>query len=150
MDQTLNSETYADVTLRPTHRSTAENPPMRAALLSIHSTPSRKPTRYRLVGSLVAFLCSVAAPAAGQEEEPAIEDEFSVQRFRPAPGPRNFINTSGARQDGDMAFSAGFMANYAYKPFVVISCASEDECDEGDPGRDDIPVVENLATADIT
>lgn len=101
-----------------------------------------------LVASALACAVNAAGGTALAQDE-AIGEEFSVQRFRPAPGPRNFINTSGARQDGDMAFSAGFLANYAYKPFVVVSCESEDECDAGDPGREDIPVVENLATADI-
>ena len=92
---------------------------------------------------------SIASAARAQDEEAATDGEFSVQRFHPAPGPRNFVNTSGARQDGNMAFSAGIMANYAYKPFVVVSCASEDDCEESSPDREDIPVVENLITADV-
>jgi hypothetical protein len=88
------------------------------------------------------------APAASAQDA-AIEEEFSVQRFRPAPGPRNFVNARGLRQDGEMAFSAGILAHYAYKPFVVVSCASEDNCDEGAAGRLDIPVVENMVTADV-
>ena len=68
----------------------------------------------RLV-SVAAMLASLAvAGAAHAQDEAASDGEFSVQRFRPAPGPRNFVNTSGARQDGNMAFSAGFLANYAY------------------------------------
>jgi hypothetical protein len=99
------------------------------------------------LGAILASI-SVVSAARAQEEDEAIDGEFSVQRFRPAPGPRNFVNTSGARQDGNMAFSAGLMVNYAYKPFVVVSCASEDDCEESSPGREDIPVVENLVTAD--
>lgn len=114
--------------------------------------PARNAPSARLASrrtAAAATLASVLATSVAGAQDSAIENEFSVQRFHPAPGPRNFINTSGARQDGEMAFSAGFLANYAYKPFVVISCASEDDCDEGSPERDDIPVIENLVTADL-
>jgi len=101
------------------------------------------------LGAILASISVVSAAGAQEEQDEAIDGEFSVQRFRPAPGPRNFVNTVGARQDGNMAFSASLMVNYAYKPFVVVSCASEDDCEETSPGREDIPVVENLVTADV-
>src|SRR5687767_14141643 len=114
--------------------------PLPSASAASKLTTFRLSSRLVSVGAMRASL-SVASGARAQDE--AAEGEFSVQRFRPAPGPRNFVNTSGARQDGNMAFSAGFLANYAYKPFVVVSCASEDDCEESSPGREDIPVVEN-------
>src|SRR5688572_626141 len=105
---------------------------MRSLPLSV-SAASKLPT-FRLSSRLVsvgALLASLSvASAAHAQDEAASDGEFSIQRFRPAPGPRNFVNTSGARQDGNMAFSAGLMANYAYQPFVVVSCASEDDCEE--------------------
>lgn len=90
----------------------------------------------------------LASPALAQDS--AFDGEFSVQRFNPAPGPRNFITTRGNRQDGKMAWSAGFVASYAYEPFVVESCISETNCDdENATNPEDVPVVENLATADV-
>lgn len=99
------------------------------------------------LGALLA-IGAVAAPATAQES--AFDGEFSVQRFNPAPGPRNFITTRGARQDGNLTWSAGLMANYGYKPFVVKSCVSETDCDaENALNPEDVLVVENLVTADF-
>ncbi len=96
----------------------------------------------------LAVIGSVAHPATAQES--AFDGEFSVQRFNPAPGPRNFITTRGARQDGEMTWSGGLMANYGYKPFVVRSCFSETDCDADNAlNPDDVLVVENLVTADF-
>ena len=103
-----------------------------------------------LLSSLATVLVvgTMAHPAMAQDS--AFDGEFSVQRFNPAPGPRNFVTTRGARQDGDMTWSAGFMANYGYKPFVVRSCFSETDCDaENALNPDDVLVVENLVTADF-
>jgi hypothetical protein len=84
-------------------------------------------------------------PAAAQ----ALEDEFAVQRFNPAPGPRNFITTRGARTDGEMGFSVGLMANYAFEPFTIRTCTSDDgTCDDADQITE-VPVVENLVTGDL-
>ncbi len=80
----------------------------------------------------------------------AVDDEFSVQRFNPAPGPRNFITTRGARTDGELAWSAGLFANYAFEPFVVVSCVSVTDCDAANTIQPtDVKVVENLVTADL-
>lgn len=96
----------------------------------------------------ILALCVLYAPALSAQNQ--VEDEFSVQRFNPAPGPRNFITTRGVRSDGEMAFSAGLFANYAYKPFVIRTCVGAESCD--DVQEDDItevPVVENLVTGDL-
>lgn len=90
----------------------------------------------------------VAVPAVAHAQSP-VEGDFSVQRFLPAPGPRNFATTRGARVNGKMAYSAGMVVSYAYKPFSVVSCESETNCDESSPLREDIDVVKSLMTADI-
>lgn len=106
-------------------------------------TPFRSIRFALLIASGLATLAPVDARAQ------AIEDEFTVQRFNPAPGPRNFFTTRGARTDGQMAWSAGLFVNYAYKPFVVRSCESETNCDDPNAVRpQDIRVVENMVTAD--
>jgi len=85
----------------------------------------------------------------GAWAQDATSGQFSVQRFDPAPGPRNFINTRGARVDGKMAYSLGLMADYAYKPFVIVSCESESSCSSGSSSYQTLKVVENLVTADL-
>jgi len=99
------------------------------------------------LAAVLAGLVSLAAPASAQE--PAIDKEFSVQRFDPAPGPRNYFTTRGVRTDGKMAWSAGLYVNYAYKPFVVRSCASETNCDDPNAVNEaDVKVVENMLSGD--
>ncbi len=58
-----------------------------------------------------------AAPAAAQ-----LSGEVSAQRFDPAPGTKNSLNTRALRTDGDMVFGGGFMVNYGYRPIVVEGC----------------------------
>src|SRR5688572_10546079 len=79
--------------------------------------------------SLAFTACSIGFSAgltvfglSGTAYGQAVEKEFSVQRFDPAPGPRNYFTTRGARTDGKNAWSAGLFINYAWKPFVVRSC----------------------------
>ncbi len=127
----------------PSHPSTAVPP--RASLRSsrTRSIPlaAAAPDRGagRLIGALAALTTLlVATPGRAQ----AFDDEFSVQRFDPAPGPRNFFTTRGLRVDGEMAWSAGLFVNYGYEPFVVESCRAGGGCS-------DIPVVENMVTGDL-
>lgn len=90
----------------------------------------------------------VATTAKAQEIEPS----FSVQRFLPAPGPRNYLVTRGARTDGKMAWSTGLMLNYAYRPFTVRTCITEqgESCsEEGAQQEKEVKVVENLLSADF-
>src|SRR5437773_1329789 len=100
---------------------------------------------------LIASLSSLAVltPAAARAQ--TFDGEFSVQRFDPAPGPRNYFSTRGLRVEGHMAWSAGLVLNYANDPFVVVSCAGLTNCTSpsGVPGRGaDVHVVQHLATAD--
>ena len=102
----------------------------------------------------LALSAAAALVAAGMFTKPAaaqaVSGEFSVQRFDPAVGSRNFITTRGVRMDGKMAFSLGMMANYAYKPFVVRSCVSETDCSaEGVSGSTGSTVIESLFSADL-
>jgi hypothetical protein len=101
----------------------------------------------RAIGLSVALFATLLSNEGSAQP---IDGEFTVQRFNPAPGPRNFFTTRGARTDGQMAWSAGLFVNYAYNPFVLESCESESNCDEENTlYPDDVPVVENLLTADV-
>lgn len=114
----------------------------------MHHLPSRlSASHYLLLASCTLLLLLVPPEARAQG---ATDKEFSVQRFNPAPGPRNFFTTRGARTDGEMAWSAGLFANYAYRPFVIRSCRSETDCDDPNASQPtDIDVVENMVTADF-
>jgi outer membrane protein OmpA-like peptidoglycan-associated protein len=87
---------------------------------------------------------------AANAQTSAKEGTFTVQRFAPAPGPRNFITVEGARTDGKMAFSLGVFANYASDPFVVKSCISQTDCSAANATLSkDIHVVRDMVTTDL-
>src|SRR5262249_25894850 len=90
-----------------------------------------------------------ATSHARAQAAPAVEGGFTVQRFDPAPGPRNFITTRGARTDGQMAWSAGLVLNYSKDPFVVRSCLSGTNCNDPNAISKDVKVVDNMLTADV-
>ncbi|RYE93746.1 MAG: hypothetical protein EOO75_03700 [Myxococcales bacterium] len=88
-----------------------------------------------------------ASPALAQS---AKDGEFSVQRFQPAPGPRNFFTVAGARTDGKMAWSAGLFVNYSSSPFVLKSCRSQDNCTDSNAVQGkDIKVINSMVTGDV-
>jgi len=94
-----------------------------------------------LVGTCLAL---VAGPAGGQTQE------FSVQRFEPAPGPGNFLGVETLRMAGDWQWSAGLFMNYSQDPFVVNSCVTTTTCSSPSATKqitDD--VVRNMFTADL-
>jgi OOP family OmpA-OmpF porin len=82
--------------------------------------------------------------ASGQTQE------FSVQRFEPAPGPNNFLGVETLRMDGNWHWSAGLFMNYSQNPFVVQSCISPTTC--SNPAATDkntVDVVRNMITWDL-
>ena len=108
------------------------------------------PHRARWLSYPVALGLVMGLSVSTALAQEATDKEFSVQRFNPAVGPRNYFTTRGARTDGEMAWSAGLMVNYAYQPFVVRSCRSETDCDDPNAGQPtDVKVVENLLTGDL-
>lgn len=117
------------------------------ALLVPRSAP-RRSRRFGVLAGAAVLLGSLfmADRALAQD---AADKEFSVQRFDPAPGPRNYFSTRGVRTDGKMAWSAGLFINYALEPFVVRSCFSVSNCDDPNAsGIDDLNVVEHMVTGD--
>ncbi len=69
-----------------------------------------------------AMLAAVQGTAWAQTQE------FSVQRFEPAPGPNNFLGVETLRMEGGWHWSAGLFFNYSRDPFVVNSCESTTTC----------------------
>ena len=79
----------------------------------------------RSVAPLVALTGVFLAGTASAQQK---DGEFTVQRFSPAIGPRNFITQEGARIDGKMAFSLGVFGNYGNDPFLIKTCVSNSTC----------------------
>jgi OOP family OmpA-OmpF porin len=73
-----------------------------------------------------AGLSLLSASAIAQTK--AQDGQFSVQRFEPAPGTKNFLSVEGLRMDGHWGWSVGLAFDYAKNPFVVVSCATETNC----------------------
>ncbi len=109
------------------------------------------PRRNRTVTASVAALALgvvVAQPsdALGQES-PGQDGEFSIQRFEPVPGPRNFMSVAGARTDGEWTWSSALMFDYQRDPFVVQSCVSETDCEDPNASQpEDTAVVSDMLT----
>src|SRR5690349_662233 len=104
--------------------------------------PGRASARWAIFLGVAAFFSG--KPAAAQSVS---SSEFSVQRFDPAPGPRNFFTTRGVRTDGKMAWSAGLVANFASDPLVIVSCRTKEDCSDpsSTPGRKDtVHVIDKI------
>ena len=101
----------------------------------------------RSVAPLAALASALLTNAAFAQQK---DGEFTVQRFLPAPGPRNFITVEGARTDGKMAFSLGLFGSYANDPFLIKTCISNTDCSANNAERlREIHIVETLVTADL-
>jgi len=89
----------------------------------------------------------IAGVSSAQDQK---KGEFSVQRFSPAAGPRNFITVQGARTDGKMAFSVSAFGNYGDRPFVITTCVSATDCAANNASqRREINIVETLVTGEL-
>jgi hypothetical protein len=100
---------------------------------------------------LLSTLSTLALSSSlGQADDAAKKGEFSVQRFQPAPGPRNFITVEGARTDGAMAWSGGLFVNYSDSPFRLRSCKSLDDCSSPNATQPkDVNVIKSMVTGDL-
>ena len=102
------------------------------------------------MAGLGALLCTFGARVAEAQTAAAQVGEFSVQRFEPAPGSKNFLSVETARMSGAWGWTVGLAFNYARNPFVVVSCASATNCaDPSAQQRSNIPVVSDLFTWDV-
>jgi outer membrane protein OmpA-like peptidoglycan-associated protein len=102
---------------------------------------SRSPILPLLAG---AILTTSASAALAQTQE------FSVQRFQPAPGANNFLGVETLRMEGDLRWSVGLFFNYSLDPFRVTSCRTTTDCN--DPKAVNIAdthVVRNMFTWDL-
>jgi OOP family OmpA-OmpF porin len=119
--------------------------------LTVRAPNAKRRTLFGVGASFVLAMLAAAPDAHAQ----AVTGDFAVQRFDPAAGTHNYFTTRGVRMDGKMVWSAGFMANYSFLPFVVRSCiAAPGQTSTGcsDPGVrqvTDTRVIENEVTGDL-
>jgi len=99
-------------------------------------------------------LCAICAVAfmststGAWAQSAMVSSEFSVQRFDPAPGPRNFFVTRTARSDGQKTWSAGLVLDYASRPFTIQTCNVQQSC--SDPNSyTDLRIVESMVTGHL-
>jgi len=114
--------------------------------------PLRMRMRNAYSGAL--WLSAIIGVTAGHAstahaQQPTFKGEFSVQRFDPAPGPRNFFVTRTARSDGKNTWSAGLVLDYARNPLTVQSCVTATDCSAPNAQLKDIHVIKGLATAHV-
>ena len=90
-----------------------------------------------VVATLAAAISFQSQSAAAQE---IATDEFSTNRFNPAPGPGNYFMVDGAAVGGHLTPSIGLFIDYAHRPFSLFdaSCDPNDDsdCEVGDSSID--------------
>jgi len=91
------------------------------------------------------FAGTLTTSSAHAQEEAV--GEMSVQRFSPAFGPRNYLSVSGARTEGEWAWSTAVVFDYARDPFVMRGCAGATDCSGSD--AQDVHVVQDLFTWNV-
>ena len=112
-----------------------------------HVRVGRAKRMRRLLRPLTIMPAILGLPLGAHAQSNKFDGEFTVQRFDPAPGPRNFFVTRTARSDGQNTWSAGLVLDYAHNPFIVQSCLTQTDCSAPNARLNDIHVVETLATA---
>lgn len=120
-------------------------------LSSFSNSPRKRPSRTLQAASLTLLSSIVLTPEVVSAQA-RVEPDFTVQRFTPAPGPRNYFVTRGARTDGQMTWSTGLTLSYGYQPLVIVSCIAEQgqSCEDAEARQPtEVKVVENLITADL-
>lgn len=101
----------------------------------------------RWLTTLLTAGCLLAAPTASAQD---VDDgSFSLVRYSPAPGPRNYFMVEGAQTPGDMQGSAGLVLDYGHRPFVLwdATCTDDTDCEVGDERA---VLVEYVAAAHVT
>ncbi len=91
--------------------------------------------RFLGLSLLIAFLASASFAGSARAQDDIPLGRFGVQRFAPAPGPGNYLQTEGGRVFGDPAPGVGLTFDYSHRPFVLFdaTCDSDGQnCEIGD------------------
>jgi outer membrane protein OmpA-like peptidoglycan-associated protein len=89
--------------------------------------------RHARHGSILAVVVAAFVLGLGGGASAQIQtDEFSANRFSPAPGAGNYFMVDGAAVGGHLTPSLGLFIDYAHRPFVIYDApcegGDEDEC----------------------
>lgn len=107
-------------------------------------------TNHALYPCLLLAAGIALLPSTSIAQTKAQQGEFSVQRFEPAPGTKNYLSVEGLRMDGAWGFSVGLAFDYARNPFVVLSCRSQTNCLEKNAQQaQDVPVIQDMFTGNL-
>jgi hypothetical protein len=74
--------------------------------------------------ALACVVLGLAVPGASRAQD-VPTDQFSVLRFTPAPGPRNYFQVEGASTPGHLQGSAGLVIDYGHLPFVLYDASCD-------------------------
>ncbi len=103
---------------------------------------------HALIGALAAL--AIAAPAVAQQPSHEEDNSFSVNLFEPAPGSDNFFSVEGPEVGDDMKPTVGLLFYYQHRPFVLLNCDANDDCEDSDEGlARTVNLVENLMVAEV-
>jgi outer membrane protein OmpA-like peptidoglycan-associated protein len=108
--------------------------------------------RRRVVAALSLSLSFAASFAHAQTSGGTpFEQNIDMQRFRPAPGPNNFLTVAGSRVDGNGALSLGAWANYAWRPFTIFNASCPNAENDAGCRLGDVRSrpVEHIVTLDL-
>jgi OmpA-OmpF porin, OOP family len=110
----------------------------------------RTTRRQYLPLACTAAITLVSASAQAQTTPAPSQGEFSIQRFEPAAGSKNYLTVEGDRMEGNWGWTGGLFFNYSRNPFVVQSCASQTDCtDKNAIQQNDVGVVRDMFTWDL-
>jgi len=107
-----------------------------------------RPSRLNPGLCAIGVAAFMSAPSVAFAQSSTTYYEFSVQRFDPAPGPRNFFVTRTARSDGEKSWSVGLVYDYATRPFTVQTCDAGPNCSDPNAYRE-LRVVEAMSTGNV-
>jgi hypothetical protein len=94
--------------------------------------------RHWFEGLVCAALLATLAPSGVRAQDEVPRGDFSVLRYTPAVGPRNYFMVEGASTPGHLQGSAGLVLDYAHRPFVLWNA----ECA---PGGSDCEITDERA-----
>ncbi|MCP4196423.1 MAG: OmpA family protein [Proteobacteria bacterium] len=99
-------------------------------------------THLFLITSIMSVLFFMTPSSMAQE----VDTSFSVQLFRPSPGPQNFFAVESPEIGDDMTPYVGLMLSYQHRSFGLLECSGSNNCEDSD---NTIDAVKYFLSADI-
>jgi OOP family OmpA-OmpF porin len=104
-------------------------------------------THLFFIASIASVLFFLTPSSMAQEAgEAPIDTSFSVQLFKPSPGPQNFFAVESPEIGEDMTPYVGLMLSYQHRSFAILSCSDANNCEDSSKTID---AVKYFLSADI-